>query len=211
MKNLIFAALAALSVSACATVENTPETNETEAEASLAQTIPVKAGSVMAETSGHEDVDHDIRPAAPDHSNETLLYGAMTKYELMSFVEIVSLGGQQAVLEQDDIVTVFAPNNLAFEYAGRPEQDVIAEFLSDHMIAGSFDLQNLKAAISENGGPIELKSMSGKTLNVYHMDGKIKLSGANGVLATIIQSDMMHSNGVMHQVSNVLHRQELGR
>ena len=206
MKNLFIAALAALSVSACATVETKPVSSEMKAEGAFPQGIAVEAEPVMVENSGHKDMDHEVSSATPDHNDETLLYGAMTKFELMSFVEIISAGGQQAVLEQDNIVTVFAPNNSAFEYSGRPDPSVIAEFLSGHMVAGRHDLQSLKTAISEKSGPVALTTLSGKTLTAYNMDGQIKVSGANGVLATITQSDMMHSNGVMHHVSDVLVR-----
>lgn len=204
MKNLIIAALAALSVSACATVETKPNASELKTEGSLPQRVQIDSRTAMAENADHDNVTHDTRSASPDYTNETLLYGAMTKFELTRFVETVRAGNQQAVLEQDNIITVFAPNNSAFEYAGRPGQGVTAEFLRGHMVAGSYDLQNLKTAISENGGPIALKTLSGKTLTAYNMDGKIKVSGANGVLATITQSDMMHSNGVMHHISDVL-------
>ncbi len=206
MKNLVFAALTALAVSACTTVEHMPKSSDIKAPESSQHTVVPEVATVSDDSPAVEDITPDERNSATDQTRETLLYGAMTKFELMTFVEIIRSAGQEAALEQDDIMTVFAPNNSAFEYAGRPEQSVIAEFLSDHMIAGSLDLQNLQAAISENGGPITLKSMSGKTLNVYDMDGKIKLSGANGILATITQSDMMHSNGVMHHISDVLVR-----
>ena len=149
---------------------------------------------------------NDLSNAAPDYSNETLLFGAMTKFELMSFVEIIGAGNQKSVLEQDNIVTVFAPNNSAFEYAGRPEQADTATFLRDHMIAGRFDFETLKTSISENGGPVKMETISGQSMTVYLIDEKIKISGANGVLATITQSDMLHANGVMHQISSVLAR-----
>ncbi len=205
MKNLILASLAALSLPACATIDNTPESTQPE-QASSSGNIPAKAKPVTAEISDPQGSDQKLGPAAPDYTKETLLYGAMTKFELMTFVEIIRNAGQETVLEKDETITVFAPNNSAFKYAGRPDPSVVAEFLSDHMISGRYDLQSVKAAISEKGGPITFKSVSGKTLTVYQMDGKIKLSGANGVLATITQSDMVHSNGVMHHISDVLVR-----
>lgn len=203
MKKLSLAVLTALSLCACATVDPTPVSSQ-KVEASIPQNASVEAQAETVQTSDNTNMDQDSGSSAPDYSNETLLYGAMTKYELTSFVELIRGAGQEAALEQDDIRTVFAPNNAAFEYAGRPSDT--AAFLSDHIVAGRFDLQDLKAAISEKGGPIELKTLSGKTLTAYHMDGKIKLSGAGGVLVTITQSDMMHSNGVMHHISDVLGR-----
>ena len=198
MKYLFFAALTALAVSGCTTVRNTPDSSDMTTVESMPQKAP--AGAVQGST------DHNFGHAASDHSGYTLLYGAMTKFEPMSFVEIISAGDQQTVLEQDNMVTVFAPNNSAFKYAGRPDQTNIVRFLSDHMIAGQYDHESLTAAISKNGGPVELQTLSGQTMTVYSMHGKIKLSGSNGVLETITQSDMMHSNGVMHQISDVLGR-----
>ena len=198
MKYLFFAALTALAVSGCTTVKNTLDSSGMTTVESMPQKAP--AGTVQGGT------NHNFGHAASDHSGYTLLYGAMTKFELMSFVEIISAGDQQTVLEQDNMVTVFAPNNSAFEYAGRPDQANIVRFLGDHMIAGQYDHESLKAAISKNGGPVELRTLSGQIVTVYSMDGKIKLSSASGVLATITQSDMMHSNGIMHQISDVLGR-----
>ena len=206
MKYLLFAALTALAVSACSTVKTTPVSSDMKTVESMREKFPADATSDIAGSAVQDGTDHNLNHVVSDHSSETLLYGAMTKYELMSFVEIISIGGQQAVLEQDKIVTVFAPNNSAFEYAGRSTPDDIIEFLHDHMIAGRFDLQTLKTAISENGGPVTLQTLSGQSMTVYFMDGKIKISGANGVLSTITLSDMTHSNGVMHQISHVIVR-----
>ena len=206
MKNLIFAALTALSVSACSTVKNPASSSNLKADkvSSDYQLTDVALG--MTESSFKDGKQSGFNYATPDQSGEKLLYGAMTKFELMSFVEIISAGNQQAVLEQTDIVTVFAPNNSAFEYAGRPAKTDTTEFLQDHMIAGRFDLQTLKTAIVENSGPLALRTLSGRSMTFYLMDGKVKLSGANGILATITQSDMVHSNGVMHQINHVLLR-----
>lgn len=206
MKYLLFAALTALAVSACTTVKNTPVSSDIKTVESMPQKIPTDDTSVTAGGVIQDSTDHNLSHAASDHSSETLLYGAMTKYELMRFVELISTGGQQAALEQDNIVTVFAPNNSAFEYANLSTQTDISGFLRDHMIAGRFDLQALETAVSENGGPVTLQTLSGQSMIVYFMDGKVKLSGADGVLATITQSDMMHSNGVMHQINHVIVR-----
>ena len=206
MKNLIFAALTALAVSACTTVESTPSSADLKADKASPQIHPTDAASVLTENSVKDGKQNDFSYAASDHTDETLLYGAMTKFELMSFVEIINAGDQQAVLEQNEVVTVFAPKNSAFEYAGRPKQADIAGFLRDHMIADRFDLQTLKTAISKNGGPVTLQTLSGQSMTVYFMDGKIKISGANGVLSTVTLSDMTHSNGVMHQISHVIVR-----
>lgn len=204
MKNIIFAALTALAVSACSTIDTASSSSDLQADKVLPQDQLSDTASVSTESSVKDSQQASPSYTAPDYSGETLLYGARTKFELMSFVEIVSAGGQQAALEQNDIATVFAPNNSAFEYSGRPEQAGTANFIQDHMIAGRFDLQALKTAVAENDGPLSLQTLSGQSLTVYLIDEKLKLSGANGVLATITQSDMIHSNGVMHQINQVL-------
>lgn len=212
MKNITLAALTALALCGCATVE-TPQPSADVNSDKAAPVNPLPNADTMKEespavtaSSETDQTQSDQRYAAPDHSGETLLFGAMTKFELVSFVEIIRAANQEAVLEQPGDFTVFAPNSLAFEYAGRPSPADTASVLRDHMIAGRYDVQTLQSQITENGGPITLQTLSGQSMSVYSLDGKIKVSGKNGVLATITQSDMLHSNGVMHQISAVLAR-----
>lgn len=137
-------------------------------------------------------------------STETLLYGAMTKFELMKFVETVRAANLEGALEGPGQLTVFAPNDQAFEFARLGADADIPAILKGHIVKGAMDAAALKAAVTENGAPVKLMSLSGQELTIYVMSGQVKVAGPNGTLATVTQADMMQSNGVMHHISGVL-------
>ena len=142
--------------------------------------------------------------AASQSSTETLLYGAMTKFELMKFVETVRAANLESALEGPGPLTVFAPNDQAFEFARLSADADIPAILKGHIVKGAMDAAALKAAVSENAAPVTLISLSGQELTVYVMNDVVKIAGSDGTLATVTQADMMQSNGVMHQISGVL-------
>ncbi len=189
------AAATAIALCACATAKKTmPETgimSEKPATVETSETMTASA-SVMepkAET-----------PAA----TETLLYGAMTKFELMTFVETVRAANLESALEASGPLTVFAPNDQAFEFARLGADANIPAILKGHIVKGAMDAAALKAAVAENGAPVKMMSLAGTELTVYVMGDSVKVAGPSGTLATVTQADMMQSNGVMHQISGVL-------
>lgn len=189
------AAATAIALCACATAKKTmPETgimSEKPATVETSETMTTST-SVMepkAET-----------PAA----TETLLYGAMTKFELMTFVETVRAANLESALEASGPLTVFAPNDQAFEFARLGADANILAILKGHIVKGAMDAAALKAAVAENGAPVKMMSLAGTELTVYVMGDSVKVAGPSGTLATVTQADMMQSNGVMHQISGVL-------
>ena len=197
------AAAAALALSACATTYESAEKAPVAAEETVTAVVSDMAKDAVAvvETPVAE------MPAAETEAptqKENLLYGAMTKYELMSFVEAVNTAGLQSALEADTPMTVFAPNSQAFDYVSLPADADLAAILKGHIVPGSMDAAALQKAVSDNGAPVKMISAAGTELTVYVMDGKVKVAGPNGSLATVTQADMMQSNGVMHQISSVL-------
>ena len=161
--------------------------------------------TAMPETAMPETDTSAATSSAPTiPANETLLYGAMTKFELMKFVEVVSAANLQSALEGPGPLTVFAPNDQAFEFARLDATADIPMILKGHIVKGAMDAAALKAAVAENGAPVKMTSLSGQELTVYVMGDAVKIAGPNGTLATVTQADMMQSNGVMHQISGVL-------
>ena len=163
------------------------------------QSADIIAASPAADTIEVADTSAAPTPAA----NETLLYGAQTKYELMTFVDAVNGASLQSALEGERAMTVFAPNNQAFEYAGLSASEDISALLQSHMIEGALDLAALKTRAGETGRAT-LTTAAGTELTLYVRDDVVKVAGPNGVLATVTQGDMIQSNGVMHQISSVL-------
>ena len=202
------AALAAASLfvlGACTTLSTPPlnpqlpATSKTAASADLTAAELREALTPETAAVTAPEAAETTAPAA----NETLLYGAQTKWELMSFVEAVSGAGLQSALEGAAPITVFAPNNQAFEYAQLSASEDISALLKSHMIAGALDLDALIARAGETGRAA-LTTAAGTELTLYVRDDVVKIAGPNGVLATVTQGDMIQSNGIMHQINSVL-------
>lgn len=190
-------ALVTLALSACVTTAPT----DNQSNAVLKEKVDtghVVGGVVVTDS----DLVTQIQ-TPPNLSNETILYGAMTKYELMIFVEAVTNTQMQGTLEADTPMTVFAPNNLAFEYANIDPQMNMKTLIEGHMVAGHLDIASLKEAVKTNSGPVRLKTAAGTELTVYIMGDKIKVAGPYGRLATLTASEMTHSNGILHQINDV--------
>ena len=204
------AAAALFVLGACTTTAISPVSPETVSKTAAAvdtatQSADIIAASPAADTIEVADTSAASTPAptpAPA-ANETLLYGAQTKYELMTFVEAVNGASLQSALEGERTMTVFAPNNQAFEYAGLSASEDISALLQSHMIEGALDLAALKTRAGETGRAT-LTTAAGTELTLYVRDDVVKVAGPNGVLATVTQGDMIQSNGVMHQISSVL-------
>ena len=203
------AAAALFVLGACTTTAISPVSPETVSKTAAAVDTATQSADIIAaspaDTIEVADTSAASTPAptpAPA-ANETLLYGAQTKYELMTFVEAVNGASLQTALEGERAMTVFAPNNQAFEYAGLSASEDISALLQSHMIEGALDLAALKTRAGETGRAT-LTTAAGTELTLYVRDDVVKVAGPNGVLATVTQGDMIQSNGVMHQISSVL-------
>ena len=196
------AASIALALCACATpsTPNAPEAAMTEISAPESVTVTeTRDGGVNAEAMAPDMADSAMAIAP----HETLLYGAMTKYELTRFVEAVRSLKLESALESDTPMTLFAPNNQAFEFAALSSDAEIEALLKGHIVPGSVDVAALMAAVTENGAPLKLTTLAGTELTVYVIDETVKIAGPSGTLATITQADAEQSNGMLHQINSV--------
>ena len=198
------AAAALFVLGACTTTAISPVSPETVSKTAAAVDTATQSADIIAASPAADTIEvADTSAASTPAANETLLYGAQTKYELMTFVEAVNGASLQSALEGERAMTVFAPNNQAFEYAGLSASEDISALLQSHMIEGALDLAALKTRAGETGRAT-LTTAAGTELTLYVRDDVVKVAGPNGVLATVTQGDMIQSNGVMHQISSVL-------
>lgn len=199
------AAAALFVLGACTTTAISPVSPETVSKTAAAVDTATQSADIIAASPADtiEVADTSAASTPAPAANETLLYGAQTKYELMTFVEAVNGASLQSALEGERAMTVFAPNNQAFEYAGLSASEDISALLQSHMIEGALDLAALKTRAGETGRAT-LTTAAGTELTLYVRDDVVKVAGPNGVLATVTQGDMIQSNGVMHQISSVL-------
>ena len=189
------AATALLSACASTNIETIAEISAKPSEAtSAAATETTMIAAPIAETQVAE---------TPTQPTETLLYAAMSKWEMMSFVDAVRDAGLSDLLEGQQTVTIFAPTNEAFERAGATEIDMAA-LLKNHMIDGSLSSQDLTGLIPDGATSTKIETMGGQSLTLYKMSGALRVAGSDGLLAKIVTADTDAVNGVLHQVNSVL-------
>jgi uncharacterized surface protein with fasciclin (FAS1) repeats len=109
--------------------------------------------------------------------------------------------GLNQILSGAGPFTVFAPSDLAFgklesgmvETLLNPENKTkLTDLLNYHVIEGKIDFKDLKDGR-------KLKTLNGKELVVQVKNGKVSVNDA-----TIQNSDMQTSNGVIHSLDTVL-------
>ena len=168
-----------------------------------AAAIALMAGAAHAQTQTNE-ASATAAPAAqaPVVAKGDLIDTAQASGQFTTFLKAVSAVNLTNVLKTNQNLTVFAPTDAAFAAlpAGTldtlllPENGpMLQKVLTYHLINAKVDSSKIKGAKGE------VKSVEGSPLL---LDG----SGATPMVdgATIIQADVMASNGVLHVVDKVL-------
>ena len=103
--------------------------------------------------------------------------------------------------------TVFAPTDAAFAKlpAGtldtllKPEnRDQLAKILTFHVVPGQYTAAVILQLINQGGGEAKLTTAEGSQLTAKLQDGKVVVIDENGGVATVVQADLLQSNGVIH-------------
>lgn len=164
--------------------------------------IAIAASMVLvgcgSDSSSDEAMVDDTEIVADD-SSDNLLAIAQSNPDLSTFVTALQASDLVINLEGVRILTVFAPNNAAFDAlpAGLldklllPEnKDALVRILNYHLVQGGL--------LSVDAVPGDIGSSEGTALT---------LDTANGVTvndATVVQADLEASNGVIHVIDKVL-------
>lgn len=175
------------------TKANMPNVNSDDAE--MADKVELAEVTEPAEAAPNQAPD-----TASDMTSETLMYNAMTQWEMMGFLEAVKAANLEAALEGDTVYTVFAPNSDAFTRAGGTAS---ADLLKAHIVAGSHSEADLKAAIAA-GGTVTMTSLAGTELKFYNFSDALRISGPDGLLVSFAGTERAASNGVLHQITSVI-------
>lgn len=187
---LALAASAALALAACA------ETAEEPAADAATDTAMADAGANDTATAG---TIVEVAQGNPDFST------------LVSAVTAADLG---ATLSGPGPYTVFAPTNAAFEkvpQAARDElmspagKEDLSGILTYHVVSGEQMAAGLTEAIAAAGADgLKLTTVNGAQLTAKAAGGKVTLTDAAGNTATVTQTDVDASNGVIHVIDTVL-------
>jgi uncharacterized surface protein with fasciclin (FAS1) repeats len=122
---------------------------------------------------------------------------------LTTLKKSVTASGFDKILSTDGPFTVFAPTDLAFEKLKKNELNnllkpgnkaKLTDMLNLHVVNGKVDFKDLKEGE-------KLKTVNGQELIVHVKDGKTTVQGA-----VVQHHDVQTSNGVLHAVDSVLHK-----
>ncbi len=137
--------------------------------------------------------------------------------DLSTLARAIKAADLGAALAADKPMTVFAPDNGAFDKLG---VDALAELLlpenkarltavlNYHVIPGRLTVADLRKQIGDKGGSIELVTLQGEKLNASIELDQVRLADASGDVGSLHQTDLAASNGMVHVIDQVLSPQE---
>merc|ERR1711997_1341309 len=143
-------------------------------------------------------------PATKEVELPSIAAAAIATPSLSTLVTAVKAAGLVDTLSGEGTFTVFAPNNGAFakvpaEALGGllEDKEALTAVLLRHVLPVSVKAGDIPAGITV------LKTVGGEEVTVTNADGAVTIE-SNGVIATVIATDVLASNGVVHVIDTVL-------
>ncbi|CAF4964328.1 unnamed protein product [Rotaria sp. Silwood1] len=124
---------------------------------------------------------------------------------LKIFAMALKAAGYNEASQENILITVFAPNDAAFEkvpsditqhYTDPQNKDELAELLAYHAVSNK---SLTSAELLRMNLPARLETLTGGFITVTKQDNQIKINNA-----TVIESDILASNGIIHIIDSVL-------
>ncbi|OYV39964.1 MAG: fasciclin [Acidocella sp. 20-61-6] len=148
------------------------------------------------------------------YPTKNIIQNAVNSKDHTTLVAAVKAAGLVDTLEGPGPFTVFAPTNEAFAAlpAGtvdtllKPENKAtLTKILTYHVVAGHYDINDLKALIAKGNGKAMLPSVAGPDLTFTDTpSGMVDVTDAKGDVAEITVQDVNQSNGVIQVINKVL-------
>ncbi|MGX7953160.1 fasciclin domain-containing protein [Tsuneonella sp. HG249] len=161
----------------------------------------------------------DEAAMADGMANETAAAGTIVEVaqgnpDFSTLVAAVTAAGLGETLSGPGPYTVFAPTNAAFEKVPQAARDTLMSpagkedltgILTYHVVEGETLAAALTEAIGAAGAAgAKLTTVNGAVLTAKADGGKVTLTDAAGNVATVTQTDIDASNGVVHVIDTVL-------
>ena len=171
----------------------------------IAAALAATTGFAALPAVAHQHGDH--AKAAPN-----IVQVAMSTGVHNTLVAAVKAAGLVETLSGPGPFTVFAPTDTAF--AKLPEGTVatlvkpenkgtLTTILTYHAVAGKVTAGDLIKLINANGGKATITTVAGATLTAELVGGKVVITDGAGGKTTVVQTDVMTSNGVIHVTDGV--------
>ena len=145
--------------------------------------------------------------------SKTVVGIAVDSKDHTTLVAAVKAAGLVDTLSGAGPFTVFAPTNAAFAAlpAGtvdtllKPENKAtLTKILTYHVVAGKLDAAAVVKAITDGKGKAVVKTVSGGSLTATLEGKNVILTDEKGGKSTVVATDLMGSNGVVHVINSVL-------
>ncbi len=171
----------------------------------IAAALAATTGFAALPAVAHQHGDH--AKAAPN-----IVQTAMSTGVHNTLVAAVKAAGLVETLSGPGPFTVFAPTDAAFaklpagtvETLVKPEnKGTLTTILTYHAVAGKVTAGDLVKLINANGGKATITTVAGATLTAELVGGKVVITDGAGGKTTVVQTDVMTSNGVIHVTDGV--------
>merc|ERR1719458_1307898 len=164
-----------------------------------------KANVIATDVLGSNGVVHVIDKVLTNLSPlSTIAEAAIDRPFLSTLVSTLQKAGLVDTLSGEGTFTVFAPNNEAF---GKVPAEALGGLLEDKEALTAVLLRHVLPVSVKAGdipaGSTVLKTVGGEEITVTNADGAVTIE-SNGVIATVIATDVLASNGVVHVIDTVL-------
>ena len=146
------------------------------------------------------------------YPSKNIVENAVNSKDHTTLVAAVKAAGLADTLSGAGPFTVFAPTNAAFaklpagtvETLVKPEnKGTLTTILTYHAVAGKVTAGDLIKMINANGGKATIPTVAGATLTAELVGGKVVITDGAGGKTTVVQTDVMTSNGVIHVTDGV--------
>lgn len=145
--------------------------------------------------------------------SKNLVEVAVSSKDHSTLVAAVKAGELVEVLSGKDKFTVFAPTNAAFEKLPqgtletllKPEnKKMLQGILTYHVVKGKLDAKAVQKAIEKGNGKAEVTTVQGGKLIATIKNGNLILVDEKGNSSSVITTDLMANNGVVHVIDSVV-------
>ena len=150
---------------------------------------------------------------APMYPDKTIAENAPNAQNLTTLVAAAQAAGLVETLGGEGPFTVFAPTNEAFEKLPdgtvetllMPEnKERLTKILLAHVLPANANAAAAMQMISDGAGEHHVTTASGDALTLRMNGDQLTILDESGNVATVIQPDVMQSNGVVHVIDTVL-------
>lgn len=147
------------------------------------------------------------------YSTKTILSNVIDSRTHRTLIKAIKSVKLEHPLMTRGAYTMFAPEDAAFAalpeaYSARLFQrvnrDQMARVLACHIVAGNGMAGKRLSGLVAEGQSIQLQTLGGCTLIVRRVDGRLFVSGPDGLDAEILAADVLQSNGMVQIIDRVL-------